>query len=69
MQSAISTTDCTREEVDELAAALGYVFRQWDVLVTDYSEGSAGGTGFGIVEFPDGALTPAAAAGASAPRH
>ena len=58
LQSAISATDCTRAEIDELAAALGYVFRQWDVLVTDYADDSAGGTGFGIVEFGASALTP-----------
>lgn len=57
LQSAVSATDCTQDEVERLAAALGYVYRQWDVLITDFSA-SEGGTGYATVAFPEGSLTP-----------
>jgi hypothetical protein len=39
-----------------LAAALGYVFRQWSVLVTTF-DAAEGGTAYVSVGFPEGALT------------
>jgi len=43
------------EEADRFAAAVGYVFSQWSVLVTDFSAAD-GGTGYAVVSFPEGAL-------------
>jgi len=42
---------------DRVAAALGYVFRQSSVLVSDLWD-TKGGTGSGIVRFAPGTLTP-----------
>jgi len=39
------------------AAALGYVFRQWSVLVSRLDD-AEGDTGYVVLAFPDGALTP-----------
>jgi hypothetical protein len=47
------------EEATRLAAALGYVFRQWSVLVSEL--GDDGGTAYVSVAFPEDALTPEAA--------
>lgn len=47
-------------QATRLAAALGYVFRQWSVLVSELDE-PGGGTAYVTVSFPDGALTPEAA--------
>jgi hypothetical protein len=54
-----------RAPVDEatatrLAAALGYVFRQWSVLITSFEE-EEGDTAYVTVAFPEGALTAALA--------
>ncbi|SEA82489.1 hypothetical protein [Rubrimonas cliftonensis] len=43
-----------------LAAALGYVLRQWSVLVTALAE-EGGDTGYVVVNFPEDVLTPALA--------
>jgi hypothetical protein len=47
---------------DRLAAALGFVFRQSSVLVSDLAD-AKGGTGLAIVRFPRGTLTAATAHG------
>lgn len=47
-------------EATRLAAALGYAFRQWSVLVSELGE-KGGGTAFVTVAFPEDALTPEAA--------
>lgn len=52
----------TETEAVRLAAALGYVYRQWSVLVSRLDEAS-GPTGYVAVAFPEGALTPEAAQG------
>ncbi|TVQ59346.1 MAG: hypothetical protein EA355_00415 [Rhodobacteraceae bacterium] len=49
-------------EANRLAAALGYVFRQWSVMVSRLEDGD-GDTGYVSVGFPAGALTPALAQG------
>ena len=43
------------ETADRFAAAAGYVFRQWSVLVSDFGA-EDGGTGYGVVSFEDGTL-------------
>jgi hypothetical protein len=50
----------TDDEATRLAAALGYVYRQWSVLVSQLEE-EDGGTGYVTVAFPEGALTAALA--------
>jgi hypothetical protein len=40
---------------DRIAAAAGWVFRQWSVLVTDFGA-TDGGTGYAVVSFADGTL-------------
>jgi hypothetical protein len=52
----------TDAEATRLAAALGYVYRQWSVLVSQLDQ-EDGGTGYVTVAFPDGALTPDLAQG------
>jgi hypothetical protein len=42
---------------DRLAAALGYTMYQFSVLVTDFTA-VEGATGYAVVRFPEGALTP-----------
>lgn len=44
-------------EVEALAAALGYVFSQWSVLVTDFAA-TEGGTGFAVVSFDVAEVDP-----------
>lgn len=44
-------------EATRLAAALGYVLRQWSVLVSELDD-AAGRTAYVTVRFPEGALTP-----------
>lgn len=48
------------DEAIRLAAALGYVYRQWSVLVSRLDE-TSGETGYVRVAFPDDALTPVSA--------
>lgn len=43
------------ETADRFAAAAGYVFRQWSVLVSDFGAAD-GGTGYGVVSFEEGTL-------------
>lgn len=57
LQTELTVPDAT---ADQLSAALGYVFRQWSVLVTDFAD-EDGGTGYAIVAFPEGSLTGEAA--------
>lgn len=57
LQTELTVTD---DRADRLSAALGYVFRQWSVLVTDFADAD-GGTGYAIVAFPEGSLTGEAA--------
>lgn len=45
---------------DRLAAAIAWTFRQDSVLVADFAGGD-GSTGYALVRFPDGGLTPATA--------
>ena len=54
LQSRLMASDA---EVEAFAAALGYVFSQWSVLVTDFSE-TDGGTGFAVVSFDVEAVNP-----------
>ncbi|MSP49718.1 MAG: hypothetical protein EXQ95_10380 [Alphaproteobacteria bacterium] len=49
-------------QADRVAAALGYVFRQSSVLVSDLAD-AKGGTGLAVVRFPRGTLTAAMAHG------
>ena len=51
----------TDERAERLAAALGYVFRQWSVLVSQPGDAEEGRTGYVVVGFPKDALTPALA--------
>lgn len=48
LQSAMETDN---ETADRFAASLGYVFRQWSVLVTDFAPEGAGDTAYGVVTF------------------
>lgn len=57
LQARAAMTDA---EATRLAAALGYVFRQWSVLVSELDE-PGGGTAYVTVRFPEDALTPEAA--------
>lgn len=54
LQSRAVTTEA---EATRLAAALGYVFRQWSVLVSELDD-PGGTTSYVAVEFPEDALTP-----------
>lgn len=47
LQSRLMASDA---QVEALAAAIGYVFSQWSVLVTDFADRD-GGTGFAVVSF------------------
>lgn len=47
LQTRLMASDA---QVVGLAAALGYVFSQWSVLVTDFAD-TAGGTGYAVVAF------------------
>ncbi|MEQ8967892.1 MAG: hypothetical protein RID91_18900 [Azospirillaceae bacterium] len=47
--------DVSAEDADRFAAAVGYVFSQWSVLVTDFAAAD-GGTGYAVVDFSDGTL-------------
>ena len=57
LQTELTATDA---QANRLSAAVGYVFRQWSVLVTDFAD-TEGGTGYAIVAFPEGSLTGEAA--------
>jgi len=57
LQSRIAIGD---READRVAAALGYVFRQSSVLVSDLAD-AGGGTGLVVVRFAKGTLTAATA--------
>lgn len=48
LQSALEVDDKT---ADLFAAALGYTFRQWSVLVTDFAPAGAGDTAYGVITF------------------
>ncbi|MEO1092041.1 MAG: hypothetical protein AAFX81_15540 [Pseudomonadota bacterium] len=50
----------TDAEATRLAAALGYVFRQWSVLVSELDD-DTGDTAYVTVTFPESTLTPEAA--------
>jgi len=54
LQSAFETDPDT---ATRLAAALGYTFRQWSVLVTDFTPEGQGNTAFAVVTFKDHAPT------------
>jgi hypothetical protein len=62
-----SKTVLDRPRVDRLAAALGFVFRQSSVLISDLADRAGGtgtgGTGYAIVRFAPGALDPGRAHG------
>jgi hypothetical protein len=53
LQSRVAIDD---RRADRLAAALGYVFRQSSVLVSDLHD-RRGGTGYGVVRFAGGPIT------------
>ncbi len=57
LQARAAMTD---DEATRLAAALGYVFRQWSVLVSELGD-ETGDTAYVTVAFPEDALTPEAA--------
>ncbi|MBM3546302.1 MAG: hypothetical protein FJX54_05080 [Alphaproteobacteria bacterium] len=57
LQSRVVVDD---RQADRLAAALGFVFRQSSVLVSDLADAN-GGTGFVVVRFQKGTLTAAKA--------
>lgn len=48
LQSAMEVDNAT---ADRFAASLGYVFRQWSVLITDFAPEGAGDTAYGVVTF------------------
>lgn len=48
LQSAFEVDDGT---ADRFAAALGYTFRQWSVLITDFAPKGPGDTAYGVVTF------------------
>lgn len=48
LQSAMEVDNKT---ADRFAASLGYVFRQWSVLITDFAPEGAGDTAYGVVTF------------------
>lgn len=48
LQSSFEVDDRT---ADVFAAALGYTFRQWSVLVTDFAPQGPGNTAYGVVTF------------------
>ncbi len=50
LQSSVTLDDAA---ADRLAAALGFAFRQWSVLVTDFEPQGDGDTGYGIVAFEE----------------
>jgi hypothetical protein len=50
LQSAFETDPKT---ADLFAAALGYTFRQWSVLITDFTPEGQGNTGYAVVTFKD----------------
>jgi len=50
LQSSFEADDAT---ADRFAAAVGYVFRQWSVLVTDFTPAGEGDTGYAVVTFAD----------------
>lgn len=55
LQTRLMASDA---QVESLAAAIGYVFSQWSVLVTDFTV-TDGGTGFGVVSFAADSVDPA----------
>jgi hypothetical protein len=48
LQSSLEVDDKT---ADIFAAALGYAFRQWSVLVTDFAPSGEGDTAYGVITF------------------
>jgi len=46
-----SAMDVDNKTADRFAASLGYVFRQWSVLITDFAPEGAGDTAYGVVTF------------------
>lgn len=50
LQSSFEADEAT---ADRFAAAVGYVFRQWSVLVTDFTPEGEGNTGYAVVTFAD----------------
>jgi hypothetical protein len=48
LQSSFEADDKT---ADTFAAALGYTFRQWSVLVTDFAPQGEGDTAYGVITF------------------
>jgi hypothetical protein len=57
LQSSFEIDDRT---ADILAAALGYTFRQWSVLVTDFAPQGPGNTAYGVVTFTHAVSGPEA---------
>ncbi|MGF1626649.1 MAG: hypothetical protein ACFCVH_17340 [Alphaproteobacteria bacterium] len=48
-----SSFEADAATADRFAAAVGYVFRQWSVLVTDFTPAGEGDTGYAVVTFAD----------------
>lgn len=50
LQSSFETDEKT---ADLFASAVGFTFRQWSVLVTDFTPAGEGNTGYGVITFAD----------------
>ena len=46
-----SSMEVDNETADRFAAALGYAFRQWSVLITDFAPSGDGDTAYGVITF------------------
>ncbi len=49
-----SSFEADERTADLFAAAVGYVFRQWSILVTDFTPEGEGDTGYAVVTFLNG---------------
>ena len=49
--SVQSSMEVDNETADRFAAALGYTFRQWSVLITDFAPSGDGDTAYGVITF------------------
>jgi hypothetical protein len=46
-----SSFEIDNDTADRFAAALGYTFRQWSVLITDFAPSGDGDTAYGVITF------------------
>jgi len=49
--SVQSSMEVDNETADRFAAALGYAFRQWSVLITDFAPSGDGDSAYGVITF------------------